>query len=59
MLIVGEDFVRHTDGTGAVVSRDAVFEDDIVFVHFVYLHWIYLGAIVTAVPLLDKPLSLG
>lgn len=33
MLVIGEDFVRHTDGTGAVVSRDAVFEGDVVFVH--------------------------
>ncbi len=35
VLVIGEDFVRHTDGTGAIVSRDAVFEGDGVFVHMI------------------------
>ena len=33
MLVIGYDLVRHTDGTGTVVSRHAIFKGDIIFIH--------------------------
>lgn len=47
VLVMAEDVIRHTDGAFAVVSRNAVFEGDCVFLF-------HNGLSITAVQMLDN-----